>query len=143
MGQKSIVNDTFNLFRALGSVRNGFVFEFLRKSWYREVEGSFLSLFHGHFCFSRVRTISLPGCICGQILDKRRVILSPAAISWLVVTAGFTSFLCFFNCSSANSKRYRVSNAFALIVASVFLVVLSALAFFLAFLRFLSLPMPS
>ena len=61
MGQKSIINNILNLFRA-GSVRNGFVFKFPRKSWYREVEGSFLSPFHGHFCFSWIRTISLPGC---------------------------------------------------------------------------------
>ena len=51
MNQKSILNDIFNLFRALGSVRNGFVFKFPRKSWYREVEGSFLRLFHDHLCF--------------------------------------------------------------------------------------------
>ena len=62
MGQKSILNHIFDPFRALGSVRNGFVFKFPRKWWYREVEGSFLSPFHGHFRFSWVRTISLPGC---------------------------------------------------------------------------------
>ena len=62
MGQKSILNDIFNTFRTLGSVRNEFVFKFPRKWWYREVEGSFLSPFHGHFRFSWVRTISLPGC---------------------------------------------------------------------------------
>ena len=62
MGQKSILNDILNLFRALGSVRNGFVSKFPRKWWYREVEGSFLSPFYGHFCFSRIRTIFLRGC---------------------------------------------------------------------------------
>ena len=48
-GQKSILKDTFDLWRALGSIRNGFVFRFPRKWWYREVEGSFLSPFHDHF----------------------------------------------------------------------------------------------
>ena len=32
-----------------GVVIAGFVFEFPRKWWYREVEGSFLRPFHGHF----------------------------------------------------------------------------------------------
>ena len=49
---KIAINDIFNLFRAPGSVRNGFVFKYHRKWWYREVEGSFLSPFHGRFCFS-------------------------------------------------------------------------------------------
>ena len=50
-GSKSILNDIFDLFRALGSVRNGFVFKFPVKWWYRKVEGSFLSPFHDHSCF--------------------------------------------------------------------------------------------
>ena len=61
MGQKSILNDMFDLWRALRRIRNGFVFKFLWKWWYPKVEGLFLSPFHGHFCFSWVRTISLPG----------------------------------------------------------------------------------
>ena len=47
---KNGYNPTLDLDPTFGVIVTGFVVEFPRKSWYREVEGSFLSPFHDLFC---------------------------------------------------------------------------------------------
>ena len=51
MIQKMLINECLTLVPTYATSWNWFVCIFSRKSWYREVQGSFLSPFHDHFCF--------------------------------------------------------------------------------------------
>ena len=51
MIQKMLINEFLTMVPTYATSWNWFVCIFSRESWYREVQGSFLSPFHDHFCF--------------------------------------------------------------------------------------------